>query len=1392
MELQTILVQRVHLQQHTYQNPGNYAAKLTVTDNDGTEGYCEEAITVEISTLPTPPDYFSEDWVEKVINWAFEQEGKDYWKEYCMAFVSDAFKVCENRPGSPNELKNNLENAGKFYSKENNWVPPRGSLVFFSATGEYAPHGHIGISLGDRKVIHAYQTVKEETIADIESLSYIDSYLGWAYPPEEWFFPKFSSTFKKGDSISKKEGWNLRDTPSLYGRILSTAGGTGEIIEHENNGICNAGYYWWSVKFEDYEGWCVEDGLEKFVPNQPPIANAHGPYYANINEPIQFYGSGTDPDGDTIIAYAWDFDNDEITDSTLQNPTHSWSVAGTYYPTLKVQDEKGAWSSPSKCTVLITTPPSYDGDLTGVYSQPHYSTGETVNIGVDIKNTGNTAETYNLHLVVYDKHSISVYDNTVDGIYLSSGAKTSKKFSMAPLPVGYYSFSVNLNSSSSGSVYDAANGVFSVLDYNAIQAVEDDAESLKKASVDELEEMVRIVSDTTYETIINLGWTVVRDLLQATIIEKLFSSEVLIEEGGLDVTDQVLAEAEIKLVNVVNELTGVVSEVGISAGLRDGLRDQFRGHVALEKFEVEQRDKDFEAFIEDKAFVRDDRIIRMFNIGIENVRSATESTWFPIIIDINGPLPGGERAYYVTLQEERDLYESIKTAFSICSIFIAVLLLIAVVLFAIGTVGLGLIAEIPFIISVLKVFFVKNIAFVAIVALMLITLPGIAPEVPLRHDTALDTVESIITHQTTSTANVLSIAAEPQTSFDKETKFSITVDKKSFFQKESFTKEITSEPIIGIVVSPDGRVIDMSLYQTKSFTGSNYKTLSSSIRLPHQPGKYKILAMTSNDMLKSSVKQAETTQTAPSVSVNISSDKQFYNFSETVMINANFTNTAPEKVENLTFSIAVLNTTYNKTGFLEIDANSSVIETLSFVPSNNGTYKAAVTLFAGLYIVDSTETGFTVENGTGVSVNIDSEEVYDPNTNITANLTIKNIGTELYQGNTAITTVDTLNDYQEVYNSIELLSVNESEEKDLVCIILSKESSTPGIYRSYIEIDNSTYIVPFTVAANGTIFVTVQTDKLIYSDLESATVNISLKDVAFNATNATLNLILTGPYANKTYFDVTGSNGNYLTIIPPANKSVNGTYTILVSGTKEGYRVYSDQTFFIVNERTKLRCDIPRIIQLNTTDTINLFVETDTNQSVKDAFVRLTGCGFNETRTTDEKGLVVFGTGSMNKTGVIDVSIEKGGYGSFIGKMEIIGKEENIFDTKAPANPYPSIMGNHTGIIKPNHTVIASKLYTYPCEGTGGHTEYARIWNKTWNATATWEGYVGDWKNITSDKTVVLLANEEYNYTIRTGSYPQIHHTDALPTDNGWINCTKFTDANGKIYNKWVPAIRVW
>jgi len=324
-----------HWQARTVDNRGATSDWVSFGDNPDSE--------VDFST-PPPPDYFSEDWIEKVINWASaqEEEGKDYWYELCMAFVSDAFKVCEDRPGSANDLKGILESAGEFYSQENGWVPPRGSVVFFSANPPYKSFGHIGISLGGERVIHSLGTVRIETIVDIEENSFINSYLGWAYPPESFFDQEDPShrshKFKKGDSIFKKEGWKLRDIPSCYGEIITDStkiSGEGEIIEDTTiddtdiNGICNGGEcvpatitrcYWWHIKLGDFKGWCAEEGLD-----QPPFCTIElrkdGAEIDEIDvgEFFDIYvGDSTDDTGIGGVSFSSDESQDGI-------PTGEWT-----------------------------------------------------------------------------------------------------------------------------------------------------------------------------------------------------------------------------------------------------------------------------------------------------------------------------------------------------------------------------------------------------------------------------------------------------------------------------------------------------------------------------------------------------------------------------------------------------------------------------------------------------------------------------------------------------------------------------------------------------------------------------------------------------------------------------------------------------------------------------------------------------------------------------------------------------------------------------------------------------------------------------------------------------------------------------------------------------------
>ncbi len=91
-----------------------------------------------------------------------------------------------------------------------------------------------------------------------------------------------------------------------------------------------------------------------------------------------------------------------------------------------------------------------------------------------------------------------------------------------------------------------------------------------------------------------------------------------------------------------------------------------------------------------------------------------------------------------------------------------------------------------------------------------------------------------------------------------------------------------------------------------------------------------------------------------------------------------------------------------------------------------------------------------------------------------------------------------------------------------------------------------------------------------------------------------------------------------------------------------------------------------------------------------------------------------------------------------------------------------------------------------------GHSEYVEIYNDSFYIDATWDGYSGDYYNITFPSRFALLANHTYNYTIRTGSYPQIIHVKDYEAEGGIIFCEEFIDVNGERYDDWIPAIRLW
>ncbi|MBI3607629.1 MAG: PKD domain-containing protein [Nitrospirae bacterium] len=89
--------------------------------------------------------------------------------------------------------------------------------------------------------------------------------------------------------------------------------------------------------------------------NQPPIANAGGPYHGTAGQAVAFDGSSSsDPDGDPLT-YGWDFGDQ--TAGTGVTPAHAYGTEGTFHVTLTVSDGRGGTSPTTVDAVIAAAPP---------------------------------------------------------------------------------------------------------------------------------------------------------------------------------------------------------------------------------------------------------------------------------------------------------------------------------------------------------------------------------------------------------------------------------------------------------------------------------------------------------------------------------------------------------------------------------------------------------------------------------------------------------------------------------------------------------------------------------------------------------------------------------------------------------------------------------------------------------------------------------------------------------------------------------------------------------------------------------------------------------------------------------------------------------------------------
>jgi hypothetical protein len=128
------------------------------------------------------------EYIEGAVRWAMERFGSTGYAFKCYAFLEDAYEfgngiVLDGQGCTAKEA------ADAYAARRDPDVPPRGAYVFYDCWGtirdDYRNWGHIGLSLGDGQVIHAWDKVRVDDYLDVEALEAAPgwtkpSYIGWA------------------------------------------------------------------------------------------------------------------------------------------------------------------------------------------------------------------------------------------------------------------------------------------------------------------------------------------------------------------------------------------------------------------------------------------------------------------------------------------------------------------------------------------------------------------------------------------------------------------------------------------------------------------------------------------------------------------------------------------------------------------------------------------------------------------------------------------------------------------------------------------------------------------------------------------------------------------------------------------------------------------------------------------------------------------------------------------------------------------------------------------------------------------------------------------------------------------------------------------------------------
>jgi PKD repeat protein len=208
------------------------------------------------------------------------------------------------------------------------------------------------------------------TVTDNDGLTGTDSTsavinpAGGNTPPVAQANGPYSGT--EGSAVQFSSSGSLDPDGSIVTYAWDFGDGSMSATANPSHTYVAAGTYNVSLTVTDDAGDSTSDAttatIEANFVNEPPTADANGPYAGFVGDTVVFDGSAsTDADG-AVVRYDWDFGDGIVAADAGPVPTHVYAAAGQFTVTLTVTDDLGATGSNSSSVTIAGRDAASDGE----------------------------------------------------------------------------------------------------------------------------------------------------------------------------------------------------------------------------------------------------------------------------------------------------------------------------------------------------------------------------------------------------------------------------------------------------------------------------------------------------------------------------------------------------------------------------------------------------------------------------------------------------------------------------------------------------------------------------------------------------------------------------------------------------------------------------------------------------------------------------------------------------------------------------------------------------------------------------------------------------------------------------------------------------------------------